>query len=131
MNYIFMRRADRIDQAVSLAVATQTQQWTSGHEAVGKPVYSGDAIEQALRQIQHVENGWERVFERAGVEPYRLTYEDFRHRPDEIIGEIAAYLGVELSPELQIDNLPPIERQSDPIKSEWAARYRAENPSSS
>ncbi len=125
MKFIVMRRAGLVEQAVSNVIAIQTSRWTSSHDAVGEAVYSRDAVDRSIKLIMQMQRRWDDIFERTGTTPYRLDYEDFCRRPGELVGEIADHLGVVLSPRNRIGKLPPVERQGDPIKAEWVARYNA------
>ena len=125
MKFILMRRAGLVEQAVSHVIAMQTRCWTSSHDAVSEAVYSRDAVDRSIKFITQMHRHWNDYFERAGITPYRLDYEDFCRRPGELVGEIADHFGVALSHGKRIGNMPPIEHQGDPIKAEWVAKYNA------
>ncbi len=125
MKFISVRRAGLVEQAVSHVIAMKTNHWTSSHDAVGTAVYSRDTVDRSIKMITQMQRHWDDYFERTGTTPYRLDYEDFCRRPGELVGEIADHLGVVLSPRNRIGKLPPVERQGDPIKAEWVARYNA------
>jgi LPS sulfotransferase NodH len=111
IKFIRMDREDRESQAISLAIATKTQQWTSAHAARGEPDYTAADLATAHDKVMHARSVWARFFTHEAIEPYQVMYEDFCQRPSEIVSEIADYLGVDLHPRKQINHLPPIERQ--------------------
>ena len=125
IKFIWMDRTGLVEQAVSHVMAKQTGVWTAAHDEVGKAEYKPSSIERSVRVIKNMQAAWAGFFKKSGNRPYRVNYEDFCSRPAEIIGEIADFLGVELSHGSRIGNLPPVERQSDETKVEWAARFRA------
>ncbi len=125
MEFIVMRRAGLVEQAVSHVIAKQTGRWTSSHDATGTTVYSRNAINRSIAMIKRNQRRWDALFRRTGTTPYRLNYEDFCRRPGDLVGKIADDLGVVLSHGKRIGNLPPVDRQDDPIKAEWVARYNA------
>ena len=111
IKFIRMDREDRESQAISLAIATQTHQWTSAHAARGEPRYTDLDLAIAHNKLMWARGSWERFFTHEAIEPYQVLYEDFCQRPNVIVGEIANYLGVDMHPRKQIHHLPPIERQ--------------------
>lgn len=125
IKFIWMNRTGLVEQAVSHVIAKQTGVWTAAQDEVGKVEYKHSSIERSVRVIKNMQAVWARFFKKTGAKPYRVNYEDFCSRPSEIIGEIADFLGVELSPGSRIGDLPPVEHQSDDTKAEWAARFRA------
>jgi trehalose 2-sulfotransferase len=130
LSFIHLRREDRVRQAVSWVKAIQTGQWLSigGHD-LRRPEFDGERIAKIVRRIEEGEAAWEAVFERHGIEPLRLTYEELAAAPAEKTTEVLEFIGVDLPAGFEID-APLLERQADELSEEWVARY-LEEPGSS
>ena len=94
------------------------------------PEFDRAQIEKVVRRIERGEAGWERVFDRYEIIPYRLTYEELAAAPAQKAREVLEFVGVELPEDFQVQ-APAIERQADELSDEWVARYRAESDASS
>ena len=102
VRWVLIERSDLVAQAVSLYFAGQSKQWRSDQAAGagGEPVYDFERIRlqvQMLSQRYVAMRSFCAVF---GIEPYRITYEDFAADPMAGANALAAHLGV---PEPAID----------------------------
>src|SRR3712207_3124094 len=78
--FVWIRRDDTTRQAVSLWKALQTQQWRQdSHEEVGGRGlrFSFAAIDHLKLRIDEHNAAWQAFFERCGIEPLRVVYEEF------------------------------------------------------
>ena len=73
--YIHISRADVTGQALSYARALQTGAWLSAKAERNEPRFDSELIKSSVKAIVNGNEGWERLFEAYGIEPYRLTYE--------------------------------------------------------
>ena len=133
-NFVFVTRADKVAQAVSLWRAVQTQSWRAGDsDAVGPesgetpegaraPVYSFTAIDHLVRQLQDHEDAWTDWFERSGIDALEVNYDELDATPRVAAARVLRALGLPTSdlPE------PPLARQRDELSAGWAERYRRE-----
>jgi LPS sulfotransferase NodH len=122
---VYIRRRDRIAQAVSYARATLSGIWRREQEsAAASPVeYSDEALEAANRGIAFQETIWERMFEELGIEPLTVWHEDALSDGAAAAEAVASYLGEKIDKAAVVD-VPPIEKQSEGDAAAWAARYK-------
>lgn len=124
--YVWMRRRDKVRQAISLWRALQTRVWRLDHPdaAGGEPQlrYSFDGIEHLRRRLSADDAGWARFFAGAGIEPLELVYEeDVEPDPGGAVRRVLAWVGVDVptgwSPQAQTV------RQSDGLTEAWRSAY--------
>ena len=124
MRYIRIRRRDRLGQAISLAIARQTGQWTSDVPARGPANYSYDEVRRALRDLDLNERGWDQLFAERKVKPLELVYEEFRTEPERYAREVCRFVGVDPDQPAAPVELPGLVRQTTKLNQVWADRYR-------
>ncbi len=124
--YVWMRRRDRVRQAISLWRALQTRVWRLEHPGGdgGKPQlhYSFEGIEHLRRRLTADDESWGRFFVRSGIEPLELFYEeDVEPDPAEAVQRVLALVGVEVPARWR----PAAEtvRQSDRLNEAWRIAY--------
>jgi len=121
VQWVRIRRVDRIRQAVSIEKARQTGQWEAAGVALGALTYDGPAIAASLAAITRDEAAWDNYLARLGVEPLTLTYEQLDGDYEDVMAKVLAYLGVTAGvPQRQLS------RQADAINDDWVARFVAE-----
>jgi LPS sulfotransferase NodH len=133
LKIVFMRRRDKVAQAVSLWKAIQTQQWRTESESDTEPLdvdqepgveYDYEAIEYLLNQLHHWDSRWEEWFHATGREPIRVFYDEFTVSRAATIGRLLDALGIDPpAPEGQ----KPMQRQADDRSRDWVARFRADS----
>jgi LPS sulfotransferase NodH len=130
MRFIHLRREDRVRQAVSWVRALQTQRWfaVDGRDRA-TPEFDRERITKIARRIAKGEAAWESTFERHGITPYRLTYEELAAAPVPTARAVLEFVGVEV-PDALLANVP-MQRQADELSEEWVARYLEESPAPS
>jgi LPS sulfotransferase NodH len=126
VKYVYLDRRDKIEQAVSFAMARQTGRWVSGHKAVRAPAYDAGLITGNLRQAEAHRTAWKQWFARSRIEPLQIMYEELRAAPDETVKAVQKYLGVDGDVAGPFQAPPPEERFAQPRKAIWATRYRRE-----
>jgi LPS sulfotransferase NodH len=124
---VFIKRRDRLRQAVSWVRALQTQRWANGEgPRVERPaVFDYDHITQKLMRIDREEDVWDSFFERHRIVPHRVVYEEFVESQEQTVREVLEAIGVDPPADL---HLPPaaLDRQADDLSEEWVERYLAE-----
>jgi LPS sulfotransferase NodH len=127
---VYLRRRDRVAQAVSYARASMSGIWRKEQESAGAvPVhYSQEALEAAERGIAFQESVWAKMFGDLRIDPLTLWHEEVIDVPEAAAASVADYLGVAIDPEAGVD-VPPIEKQSDRGAAEWKERYAVSRPS--
>jgi trehalose 2-sulfotransferase len=121
---VHVTRPDKVEQAVSLWRAVQTQSWRSGGAtATACVAYEFAGIDHLRRQIEDDEAAWQRWFADGGRPVYEVSYDDLAADPQGTATAVLEALG------LPADGVPApdMERQRDERSAEWAERYRAES----
>lgn len=124
--YVWMRRLDKVSQAISLWRALQTRTWrlenpTAGGDPPGLR-YSFDGIEHLRRRLSADDEAWGRYFLQSAIEPLELYYEtDVKPDPAAAVARVLAHIGVDLPSGWKPD--PGIVRQSDGLNDAWRSAY--------
>ena len=127
LRVLSMRRRDHLRQAVSWVRALQTTRWQSLHPEASEetPEYDPAHITRKLRRIAREEDGWRALFDRHGIEPHAIEYEELVADRSGTVREALAFIGVEVPADLRIEQ-PSLMRQADAVSEEWVKRYLAE-----
>jgi LPS sulfotransferase NodH len=133
LKIIFMRRRDKVAQAVSLWKAIQTQQWRTESESDSETIeadeapgvgYDYRAIEYLLNELHLCDARWEEWFHATGREPIRVFYDEFTVSRAATIGRVLDALGID-PPAPQ--GKKPMRRQADDCSRDWVARFRSDS----
>jgi trehalose 2-sulfotransferase len=127
VTYIYINRRDRVAQAVSMARALQTNQWSSQGEKGPKPQlrYDRELIANSMKEVELQDAGWLNWFKANKVTPFRLTYEDLLDDPAGTVRSVVEYFEVQNAERDEV-KVPPVEKQSDDTNQEWIERFRRE-----
>lgn len=125
VQYVWMTRRDRVRQALSFARALQTQQWASMHKVQAPATYDRALVERMLARVAQEDDGWRAWFERHGITPLRVEYEELVEAPRRVLERVLATVG-EDARELERLPEPTLQRQADDESERWAARWRSE-----
>jgi len=124
VSWVYVSRRDRVAQAVSLARARQSGEWSATpaqRRRPYEPFFDAEAISRALVDVDAWSRGWDDYYRETGIVPIRVVYEDlaadFAGEMQRLFDELG--LGVVADPD------PPTRRQADAISAEWIARFRA------
>jgi trehalose 2-sulfotransferase len=133
LKIIFIRRRDKVAQAVSLWKAIQTQQWHTESESASEEAdsdeasnveYDYGAIEYLLNDLHRWDAHWEDWFHATGRDPIRIFYDEFTVSRAATIGRVLDALGVDPP---QPEGKKPLKRQADNLSKDWVARFRADS----
>ena len=123
--YIYIERKDKLAQAISLAIARQTNAWISHHHSTNSPAYNFDQIQDAIRYLSKEEYLWKNFFEKNDINYLKIFYEDLLLNPMNKVSDILKLLKIKSNLyDLKHPFMPKI--QGDSINSEWIKRYREE-----
>jgi len=124
--YIWMRRRNRVEQAVSWAMACQTGVWAQKaaekSQPRAMPKFSFKVIDEWCNRIAAHEAGWANYFRETGVEPLVLFYEDVIASHQAAAEGVLEFLGLSFPPGMKIPP-PAVEKQATQISKEWATCY--------
>jgi trehalose 2-sulfotransferase len=129
LRYVHLYRRDRIAQAVSWALATQTCSWYAGDErgTRGPVSYDRRLIDGLMRSVEAGEEGWVSYFREAGIQPLSIVYEDVSASPERITRSVLEQLGLDASSaSIKVQT----QRQANSINAGWIDRYRSESAAS-
>ena len=124
--YIWMRRRNRVEQAVSWAMACQTGVWakragvTPQQDAA--PKFDFKVIDEWCNRIAAHDDGWASYFRENQIEPLILFYEDVVASHRTAAERVLEFLELPFPPDLEIPP-PAVEKQANQISREWAACY--------
>jgi LPS sulfotransferase NodH len=123
--YVRVLRANKPRQAISLWKALQTQRWrddgANGSAEGRPPEYHFGAIDHLVGQLIRQQAAWAEAFERAGIKPLVLTFDEIADDLPAAVQRVLSFLGVD--PRGVAPVLPAMRRQADLSSLEWLARY--------
>jgi LPS sulfotransferase NodH len=123
LRLVFVTRADKVAQAVSLWRAVQTQAWRAGHGVPAQEArYAFAAIDHLVHQLEDHDAQWRRWFAVHGWAPHAVSYDELAADPPRTVGAVLRALGL---PDDHVP-APATERQGDGRSRAWADRYRSE-----
>jgi LPS sulfotransferase NodH len=130
LRFVHIVRRHKLRQALSTARALQTGLWKvqEGKTALREPQFDAELIEQSLHEAQRQENIWYTFFQRIGVTPFQVEYEDLCRHYEPTLRGVLDFLHISLPRDVRIG--PPVTiRQADEISRIWEDRFLVERPS--
>jgi len=129
LRYVWLRRDDKLRQAISWWRAAATGEFALGPADVAgqPPGFDRDAIGRLVGYAEECEEGWRRWFPAHGIRPLELEYEDLARDPDKAMRDVAAFLEVRLPPGLERVR-PRLRRQADHHTEQFVALFQAGAP---
>jgi LPS sulfotransferase NodH len=130
LRFVHIVRRHKLRQALSTARALQTGLWKvqDGKTEVREPQFDAELIEQSLREAERQENIWYTFFQRTGVDPFHVEYEELCHDYEGTVRAVLDFLKISLPRGSRIG--PPVTiRQADEISRVWEQRFLTERPS--
>jgi LPS sulfotransferase NodH len=130
LRFVYIRRCHKLRQALSTARALQTGLWKvqNGKVPEREPQFDAELIEQSLREAERQDKIWEDLFQRLGVQPFQVQYEQLCRDYEETIRSVLDFLKISLPSGTRIG--PPVTiRQADEVSRIWEERFLAERPS--
>jgi LPS sulfotransferase NodH len=128
LRYVFLTRRDKVRQAVSYYRAIATNIWWSVRAESGAdrdipaPVFDYEQIDHWVSRLWDFELSWRQHFERAGVKPFEVSYEEFMRAYEPTVLSILRYLDLPIADGLRIAP-PRLEKQADEVSATWVRRY--------
>lgn len=122
---IRITRSDRLAQAVSYAIAEQTDQWSSLGAPMRTPTYDAEHIRRCLARIERGALQIGDLLSSNGLTPMEIRYEDFAADPRAAVDDILRRFGITRDPARELA-VPMTERQSGPLNLEWMERFGRE-----
>lgn len=132
--FLHLTRADKLEQAISYIIADQSGLWhrhADGAElerlsAPAAPAYDAERITRQIAIFERDEADWRRWFQREGIAPLTIGYDDLAADPRSALR--AALQGIGFGAEAAAAAAdrarPDTAKLSDNTNREWAARFR-------
>jgi trehalose 2-sulfotransferase len=124
--YIWMRRRNHVEQAISWAMACQTRVWAKTGELTPQPratpKFDFKVIDEWCNRIAAHEAGWANYFRENQIKPLVLYYEDLVASHRAAAERVLEFLRLPLPQGMEIPP-PTVEKQATRISAEWAKRY--------
>lgn len=125
--YIWLRRRNRVEQAVSWAMACQTGVWvqSAGQQPQpnATPEFHFKVLDEWCNRIATHDAGWTNYFRSNQIEPLVLYYEDVVASHRTAAERVLKFLGVPVPDGMKIP-APAVEKQANKTSKQWAAAYR-------
>ena len=133
LKYIHLNREDKVAEAVSYVIATQSGLWhknTNGSERErmappAEPIYDASHITDVLSGLQNEATGWENWFAAQNITPHYVRYEDLSARPQDSLRDILGFLGHD--PNCATRATPKTARLATVRNTQWTARFRRDS----
>lgn len=130
VTFIHLDRRDKVAQAVSMAKALQTDFWTSRIESERvAPQYDYELIAKCLDDVVLQEQSWPRWFQKHGITPFKVQYEELTADTPGVVRRIVDLLGV-AGDEADTVRVPPMKRQGDETNKSWIERFHLDTSKS-
>ena len=102
-HFIHMQRQDKVEQAVSLLRAQQSGLWhvaADGSEwertaPPHAPSYNAEVISEYVRVLDDYDRSWNEWFDREGIEPIRVSYDELSEAPNSTLRRVLDCLGLD------------------------------------
>jgi LPS sulfotransferase NodH len=122
---ILLEREDKLSQATSLVIASQTNQWIDlpGYHMSGKqqPKYDRKAIEDAMTSLTRQHDGWRAFLANTGIPTLELSYESIVGNCPTAFQRICDFVAIpSVTPSLQSVEL---RRQDSEVNHDWRRRF--------
>jgi trehalose 2-sulfotransferase len=125
--YVWLRRTDKVRQAISLWRALQTRTWRLEHPSADQGTmpalrYSYEGIEHLRRRLKADDDAWGRFFASNRVAALELAYEtDVEPDPATTIARVLDFLQIALPSDWHPKARTV--RQADTLNEDWRAAY--------
>lgn len=130
--YVHLSRRDKVAQAVSRLKAQQTGLWHMGADGTERertaphraPVYDTERLAGFVAEAETADAAWNRWFDRHGITPVRVSYEDVAADPRAALAQVLEALGRD--PALAQGAEIRTAKMADEESRDWAARFEVE-----
>ncbi|MEL6169611.1 MAG: Stf0 family sulfotransferase [Pseudomonadota bacterium] len=128
--FFYLKRADKVDQAVSLVKAGQTGLWHRAPDGTeierlsppAEPVYDVERLQDVYEMLVAAETVWTDWFQAEGVSPVPLSYEVLSADPLGVLRDVLAAIGLDRA---HADGVTPgVAKLADAVSADWAAQLR-------
>ena len=130
LQLFWAQRDDKIRQAISLWKAKQTNIYNSLQEGKREspatpPAYDFEGIRKIRDRFQAEDENWAAFFERNGLQPYEVHYEEFAPQHEAATLAILKHLNISIPTGFEMLPLT-YRKQSDALNDEWYEQFKAD-----
>jgi LPS sulfotransferase NodH len=122
---VWIRRRDRLGQAVSWVRAQQTGQHRAGDQRKAGATYRTDLVDTSLAFLAQQDASWAEHLAGRDVRVLEIAYEDLHEAPQRQVDRVAELLGVP-GPVTVDRSAVSVRVQRDDVTEEWRERYLAD-----
>ena len=127
--WVFLKRRNKVGQAISIVKAMQTRKWVSGGEIKGTPAreedYDRKRIQQALIAIERKNSLWKSFLDENEIPFFEIDYEEVETNRLSSIKNIYGFIGFTGSTEFNFSKIKA-EKMRDNISENWEKKFREE-----
>ena len=124
--YIWLRRRNRVEQAVSWAIAAQTGIWAqrTGERRHPRavPKFDFNVVDEWCNRIGEHDAAWANYFRENQIPPLELYYEDVVANHRAAVERVLEFLGLPLPADMEIPQLR-LQKQANEVSKQWTAAY--------
>ncbi len=123
--YVFITRRNKVRQAVSWLKFVQGSAWyweCDTPQRLDGLHYQEEVIDQFIRDVGVQESAWTDYFDRIGVKPHVVVYEELCDAYEPTAAAVLDHLGIEHE-RLSIESKRRLKRQADDLSEQWTRRY--------
>jgi LPS sulfotransferase NodH len=129
LRYLWVRRGDKLRQAISMWKAKQTKVYNSlqaGERAGDGPAAEFDfaEIRKCKERFEREDEAWGEFFRSSGIEPVEVVYEEFAANYEAGVASILAEFGIATPDGFAVKSLT-YQKLADATNEEWRERYLA------
>ena len=131
--FIFLRRRNELQQAISLFMAQNTGLWAIREPkdeqlaaSLAPPSFSFRRIHDNLCMIRESNAAWKTFFRHTNITPLSLHFEDFLADKETTLRDLLAFVGAEVPDDLAIRTT--MKKQSSAISKQFLQKYRRRKP---
>ena len=99
---VFLTREDLLAQAISLAIAEQTNAWESGQTEQREPVYNARIISHMLSICLQRTLGWQQFFAYNNIVPFHISYESLCGNQGHTCHDLCTYARIDVDTDFQV-----------------------------
>lgn len=130
--FIYLKRHNKVEQAVSYVKAEQTGLWhmaSDGSELERlsppqTPAFNCDSIRRCIEKMNAWDAGWENWLETQSIQTLRVNYETLAIQPRETLKTVLGYLGINSNTATGV--IPGVAKMADALSDDWVLRYERE-----
>jgi len=130
LSYIYLRREDKLAQAISRVRAEQSGLWHKAPDGTEierlsepqDPMFDRARLSEVIAELEAHERGWMDWFARHKITPFALDYETLSQDPRHHLRRVLGFLDLPAAAADRVD--VPTAKLADSVNAAWADAYR-------